>query len=220
MCTSEDAMPGAQLAASSDDGADCQTRGRSTLPDDMMFATSIVSSRCATPRLSGRQSCRDPHNRPSSYDDCRSKFAGWNDICRLIGLVRPASILTHRQHQTRRAAWVSLALLLLGLAPFFASDVKATPQAGFEFAQLEVTSDPTTQDDNRLTPCPLCGRLVCSCRCDDQLGTESPDDASLLATSASSPVLGSLPLPRPYASRTPHSTFFASFEPRGPPLPG
>lgn len=109
-------------------------------------------------------------------------------------------------------------LLALGLTAIFAADAKAMPQADFAVVQFEGIGGAVTQDENRLTPCPLCGRLVCPCPCDDLLGTVAPDGVALLASPASALVLGSLPLPRPHVPGAPRSTFFASFEPRGPPF--
>lgn len=142
---------------------------------------------------------------------------------RCRGIVLPAGGgFRWARRLTMPALWaigLTCALLLLDLtAAPFAAQVKVVPRADVAAARLEVPSDVVAQEENRLTPCPLCGRLVCPFPCDDLLDTQDPDSAVLSANPAPCPVLGVLPLPRRYASSvlTPFSP--KSFEPRGPPL--
>lgn len=138
---------------------------------------------------------------------------------RCLGIVLPAGNgFRWARRLTAPSLWalgLAFALLLVGLAAASFAEVKGVPQSDVAAAQLELPGD--AQNESRLTPCPLCGRVVCPCLCDDLQGTLASDGAVLSVSPAAPPVLAVARLPWRYAPSALAPPSRTSFEPRGPP---
>lgn len=115
-----------------------------------------------------------------------------------------------------RTVLFAATLFLLGLATIFACDAKAA-QSAIGYTQSVSATGVSTPDDDRQLICPICGRPVCTIP-DDALATSPPGSALAQADTALTPVPGSVRVPLVRARDAPFATFFASFEPRGPPF--